>query len=328
MKIQMLIFTTDKDYSDHLSRILAEKHPDTFVVSICSVAEKLEELLRVKNFDVALIDAELINRVDLSNIRLPLILWDGSAHVNSEIKSIKKYQRITMIISDVLENYSQVAPNYNPVSDRGRVTVVFSPSGGSGKTTIALAFSARQSLSGRSALYLSLEPFCSTTAYFGDEGKSISKVFESLFTGNLEMLLQSYAKKDALTNIMYFREPDNYDDLNELTEEYISKLVSALSANVDDVVVDLGSVINDNTKALLDIADRVLLVIDDSGSAKVKFRQFTDQHNTFEKIRPKTTLVANKGAKVNESRVDSVIELPIVQSSKWVDVYKTLSSRF
>ena len=339
MKIQLLILTADSDYSNHLSRVLAEKHLDVFEISVCSSVERLKELLVSKVFDAALIGVELINDIDFAQIRLPLVLWDGVSFrgdesnidnnvAGEEKKLIKKYQRISLIVSDILESYSQIAPTPGiPDSGRGRVTVVFSPSGGSGKTTVALAFASRMSLSGKTALYLSLEPFCSASAYFGAEGKSISKVFENLYSGNLEMLLQSFAQKDSETSIMYFREPENYDDLNELTEENVTKLISSLASNVDEVVVDIGSVCNVHAKTLLDMADKVLLVTDNSWSAKSKFRQFTEQHNTFEKIKTKTTIIANKGAKVAENRAAAIIELPLVQTTDGKIIFKTLSAK-
>jgi len=330
MKVQLLICTTDSDYSNHLSRVLSENHPNSFEVTMCSSVEASKNLLGEKGYDAALIGVELIKDIDFNKIRLPLVLWDGLNSVEGcEVAPIKKYQRISSMVSDVLESYSKIAPSSGfAVTGRGRITTVYSPTGGSGKTTVALAFAARMSLSGKSALYLCLEPFCSTSAFFGQDGKSISKVFESLYSGNLEMLLESLVQKDSDTSIMFYRAPENYDDLNELTKENLTTLIFAIAANVDELVIDVGSSSSHNMNVLLDSADNVLLVTDNSWSAVVKFNQFTNQHNTFEKIKAKTTIVANKGARVIETRgAAGVIELPLVNSPDGGIVFKTLSAK-
>jgi cellulose biosynthesis protein BcsQ len=296
---------------------------------VCTSLELLGALLINKQFDSALIGTEFLKNVNLEKIRLPLILWDGIASLeNHQAHLIKKYQRISSIVSDILELYSQITPGASPVvAGRGRITVVFSPVGGSGKTTVSLAYAARMSLSGKTALYLNLEPFCSTPAFFGNEGKSISKVFESLYSGNLEMLVQSFMQKNNETGIFYFRAPENYDDINELTEENITKLVLALTAKVDEVVIDIGSICNQQSKTLFDMADRVLLVADNSWSSQAKLQQFTEQYNIFEKVKDKTTVIANKSAKVGSQRAAAVIELPAVQSNDGKIIFETLSAR-
>ena len=56
MKIQLLIATADKDYTDYLSQILSEKYDKSFEVTVCSLPERLNELTSSQVFDVALVD--------------------------------------------------------------------------------------------------------------------------------------------------------------------------------------------------------------------------------------------------------------------------------
>ena len=78
MKIQLLIASGDSGYTEHLSNVLAEQFVDVFEVSIVSSAQSLEKLLGRRQVDLALVEPELMRAVDLGDIRLRVLLWDGS----------------------------------------------------------------------------------------------------------------------------------------------------------------------------------------------------------------------------------------------------------
>jgi cellulose biosynthesis protein BcsQ len=328
MKIQLLIATGDKDYATHLSGVLAENYADTFDVTVCSAAQRLESLLSTRSFDVALLDPLLIPDAGLTKVRLPLLLWDASEPTGDgggSIGKIRKYQRISRLSSDILEEYSKAAVGITGLGgDGARIVAVWSPAGGVGKTTAALAYAAQKAVSGGKITYLDLEYFSSVSVYFPESGKSISNAFERL-GGNAALLLKAIALKDSGSGITYFTPPNNYDDMNELTASDIETLVGAASDSADEVVIDLPSVCDKRYIKVLEAADVIYLVTDGSKTAASKLQQFVTQHNLFEKIRAKTVLVANKGAKVNDAQFSRTVNLPAVSSADPVSVYKTLS---
>ena len=221
MKIKLLIATHDIDYVEHLSNVLSEKHSDTFDVSVCSSIEHMRSMLSGNKFDVGLIEPTFMSDISAESVRLPLLLMDesGNAEDYGGAKRIRKYQRISSIAGNVLENYAEISTGVNKFdSDKARITAVWSPSGGSGKTTVALAFAANNVLSGKSAVYLNLECFSSTSVYFQDNGRSISKAFEKL-ESNVHLFLAGIRQQDSSSGISYFCEPENYDDMNILTKE-------------------------------------------------------------------------------------------------------------
>ncbi|MDR0491112.1 MAG: hypothetical protein LBH28_07720 [Oscillospiraceae bacterium] len=180
MKIKLLIATTDSDYAEHLSNCLSGRYAETFEVSVCSSAERLRDLLDANKYDAALLEQGFASGANLSSINLSLMLIDESGVVTENgFKHIRKYQRVSSIVGNVLENYAEVSKGVSSYGlGRARITAVWSPSGGSGKTTVALAFAAHKVLGGRQAVYLNLENFSSTSVYFQEiPGKSISKVF-------------------------------------------------------------------------------------------------------------------------------------------------------
>ena len=327
MRIKLLIATAEVDYAEHLSNILSEKYADIFTVSVCSSAERLKDLLAANSYDAALIEQSFETATDLKSIRMPLELIDESGTFSdSNLKKVRKYQRVSAIAGTVMECFADVGkqlPSFH--ASKARITVSWAPSGGVGKTTVALAYAAQKVLSGKQTTYLNLEDFSSTSTYFQEGGKSISKAFEKL-ESNLQMFLRGIRRQDGGSGISYFCGPDNYDDMNILSSENIETLINACAVETDELVVDLSSRCDKRVQSIFELADTVLLVCDPSASSQVRLRQFMEQHNVFGSIEEKTVLINNKGAKTPDTGISRKVHLPIVQSADPISVYKTLSS--
>ncbi|MDR2357385.1 MAG: hypothetical protein LBD92_04805 [Oscillospiraceae bacterium] len=328
MKIRLLIAAGDRDYVDHLSETLSERYAETFEVTVCSSAELLEGLLRARTFDVVLLEPAFMPPDGLSGkTRLPLLLWDEteSGEDGGGYETIRKYQRVSKLSGDILERYSATAAGaMSAVGGRAKITVVWSPCGGAGKTTVALAYAAQKAVGDGRVTYLDLEYFSSAPVYFSESGKSISTAFEKL-GGGAALLLKAIALKDSGSGIFYFSPPSNYDDMNELTADDVEALIAAAADSPGELVIDLPGVCDERCRRVLELADAVYLVVDGSKAAGVKLEQFVTQHNLFERIRSKTALVANRGAKVTDGRFDRVVYLPPAPEGDPVSVYKTLS---
>lgn len=326
MKTRLLIVSGDKDYVDHLSMVLAEKYESVFEVTICTAMERLAELQGGKKFDIALVESSV--KAVLPEARLCFQLWgeESGAGRLEGVRHILKYQRVSQIVSQILEGYAEVS-TAGTGEVQARIRAVWSPSGGSGKTTVSLAYAAQQVAGRKKTTYLNLEPFSSQPLYFAGEGKSISSVFAKL-DGNVNLLLQSIRQEDSGSGIGYFHPPDNYDDIAVLTAEDVLCLIDACAAAADEVVVDLGSVWDEKTSAILERADTVFAVVDGSRAGQAKWKQFCEQHNMLEKLREKLILVANRGAQGGGAENVPVIRLPLVRSEDPVVVYKTLSAGY
>ena len=334
MRISLLIATDDIEYAEHLSNGVSERYSDVIDVSVCWTPQRLQELLDAQKFDVALLESSMIEVADLQSIHLPMILWDDSENavdMPNEFRRIRKYQRISSIVANVLECYSKVSKNSRIASlEKASVTAVWSPAGGVGKSTVALAYAAKKQTEGKQVLYLNLELFSSVPAYFAGSGKSISTVFEMLENdeGNLEMLIRSIQQYDSCSGISYFCCPGSFDDMNILSANNITMLLNACSQVTAELVIDLPCVCDERTRVIFEFADKVLLVVDQTAAAQTKLDQFSSQHNVFESIRDKAVIVANRAAVINNPHTATVVVLPIVQSADQSIVYKTLSAGF
>lgn len=327
MKIQILLGVEDSSYLEHLSQVLARQYADTFEVSACSARDSLLGLLGQRSFDVALLDAGLAAGVPAEGARLCLLLWDGMAALPPELagwKRLRKYQRISTLTGEILESYAGLFSGSSGLGgSRAHITAVWSPAGGSGKTTVALAYAAQQVAGGRKTVYLDLEQFSSVPAYFPAGGKSISTVFERL-DEDVALLMQGIRQTDSGSGIGYYCCPNNYDDMNILTVEDVQLLIESAAQGVDDLVVDLSSLCDGRVRKALALADQVLLVLDGSPASLVRWEQFRGQHNTYGEIAGKLCLVANRGAKLPDAQVT----LPYVQTGDPIVVYKTLSAGY
>lgn len=331
MKVRILIALSDNAYLERLTCVMSEQYANLLEITACSSKDNLQQILRNDRVDVVLVDLELVDALDRTAVRMPMLLWDGMADISTvdkNLRIIKKYQRISAITAAVLEYYSTLPNNDPMLEDGAEIITVWSPAGGCGNTTVALAYAAQAVSSGRKTIYLDLEPFSSVDVYFAAGGKSISSVFERL-DANPELLLQSMQQKDNSSGICYFNKPDNYDDINELTGDDIKTLVRACARICDTLVVDYSGACNKHAKILFEVSRKVLIVVNDETASQKKWTQFCTQHSAFETIREKAVLVKNRGAaKTSDNGVASTVLLPVVQSADPIVVYKTLSSGY
>ena len=331
MKIKLLIATPDADYAEHLSSRIAERHTDAIDVSVCFSSEGLQELLSAKKFDAALLEANIVEGADLSNIQLPLLLWTEDADapdIAAAPGKIRKYQRISSLVAGVQEQYAKISTDGAGIDqEKARITAVWSPAGGVGKTTVALAYASGKISEGKQVLYLNLEAFSSSPVYFDEAGKGISAVFEMLenHEGNISMLIQGVRRNSSEAGISYFCRPDNFDDMNILSAENVAVLINACAGSTDELVIDMSCLCDDRARQIFDLADRIFLVTDTTLTSRIKLLQFTTQHHIFEDIKSKSVHIANKSAALDDPMTDKIISLPYVQSADPLTVYRTLA---
>ena len=328
MKIKLLIATGDTDYAEYLSNALSEKYADSFDVNVCTSPELLHKIVTASKFDAALAEQNFAPMIEDKQIQLSMILVDETKIVSDSFSSFRKtqkYQRVSALVGDILENYADIGRGISSFNSRkAHVTAVWSPAGGVGKTSISLAFAAYKALNGKQALYLDLESFSSISVYFQESGKSISKVFEKL-ESNISMMLLGIRQQDSKTGISYFCGPENYDDISVLSADDIEALLNACGAETEELIIDLSCQCDERTQRVLSCADTVLLVCDSSNVSRAKMKQFITQHNVFEQIQNKTILINNRGSSGSEAGISKTVNLPTVQSADPGSVYKALS---
>jgi hypothetical protein len=330
MKISLLIATMDALYAGLLSDNISEHHADKITVSICSSVEGLQEALFQRKYNVALFDTELMEHADIKSVHLPLLLWSETKTVGdiyNEFGRVNKYQRISSIVAAVLEQYAKLSrSSFNPNSNRAKITAVWSPVGGVGKTSVAMAYALSNTGENKGIFYLNLEHFSSIPDYFDDNGKSISTVFEMLenHEGDVKMLIQGLCCRE--NGITYLCSPGNFDDMCILSCENTYELVTACAEVSDELVIDLSCICDARTRKVFELADNVMLVAGQTTTAEIKLIQFISQSDIYESIKEKVTIVANKGAVINTQGIESIISFPYIHSSDAKSVVQQMKS--
>lgn len=327
MNIRLIVITPDIDYVECFSDVIEDSYKGVFKMSICSSAEKYQELSEKKNYDIALVDEMLIDQIAFPNARLcAQLCGESGTEVGPNYYPIQKYQRISHIVSELLEQYSKVAGGSGGYAKaNGRMTAVWSPKGGVGKTTIAMAYAAAKSVENESVIYLDLEYFSSTAAYFHENAKSISALFEGLGSNNMEILIAGLLQKDSGSGILYFGSATNYDDLNVLSVSDLDEIINGCIAQCSELIVDLPSSCDEKVRYILERSDQVLAVADDSVVGRTKWNQFQTQHSLYGEISDKMIMVANKGADISKWYEEHTVNIPYIKSQDPVVVYKSLS---
>lgn len=327
MKIRLIVATNDAIYAEKFYNGAIQQRDDVDV-SICTDYAKLDAIMSTSFYDVCMIESDGANFVDRNKAKLWLLLRDDHKDTGSnfsELQYVEKYQRISTLLSQVIGLYAQIAPEAAVPGKNGKITVVWSPAGGVGKTTLALAKAAGAAREKKKVRYLNLESFCGTPVLFQEPGNSLSAVFEEMFE-NVALQIQGLQSIDRSTGMSYFGQPANYDDLNMLTCEETGLLIKAAQCDVDELIIDLSSICDKKTVETFEIADQIVLVTDNSRIAQCKLQQFMTQNNVYRKFMNKMMLIANKGATVSAAQEISMIRLPLIQSTDPIAVYTKLAA--
>ena len=142
MKIRLILATSDKEYAERFAAGVSDSH-GTMEISVCTNLEKLGELVQEEYYDICLADPEALAKFNHDFVKLTVTLWN--THANGALGEntphrVRKYQRISSIVSQLIRMYADVADKSALSGNPADITVVWSPSGGCGKTTVAVAY--------------------------------------------------------------------------------------------------------------------------------------------------------------------------------------------
>ena len=193
---------------------------------------------------------------------------------------------------------------------RAQVVVVYSPQGGSGKTTIATNLAAGLMSEGTKVLLIDAD------LQFGDVG-----IFLNLKAPTTIVDLAKDAEEDLdmdlVENVLVAHEtglkvmlaPLRPEDAETVDVAHIPPLIEKLRPLFHFIVVDTASPLNDLALALFDIADRILLVVNPTLPSVKNVRAILNVMDALQYPEGKAQLVMNRvSAELEKAKV-----LPTVQ---------------
>lgn len=309
MRIRIAIADENRDYVERLLCVL-EDYED-LAISVYTDERSLNEALVSKRFDVLLFDPQIFKlQTSLKNVVLPIMLLNDSFDVPDIFKDvckIKKFQRISRIHQQILELFSDASKDIGAtfVNKRVGTILVYSPVGGVGKTTMALALATRLARTGRKTLYVNFEDIASEDCYLPqDGGKGLSEMVANLGENiNFSLKIQGLVKEKE-GNLYYFNHFDSPNDVLELQASEIQELVEKITQSgvFDSIVIDTGVTPNEKLRMLLEISDSIVIIEKNDMMAARKLSVFYSQSHLINEYASKMRRVVNfdrgKGSRV------------------------------
>lgn len=194
----------------------------------------------------------------------------------------------------------------------GNVIAVFSPKGGIGCTTVAINVAVALSAYGHKTLLLD------GSLQFGDVGvmlnikalTSIVDVVERMNELDQDLISSVVTRHESGLNVLLA--PPRPEMAELVNDTDLRELIKTLREMYDFIIVDTSTNLNDVNLALLDIADRIILIARQDLTSLKNVSRFFDLSEDLEYERDKVMLVVNHG-----SNKLSITVKDIVDTLKW-----------
>ncbi|MGN0642449.1 MAG: AAA family ATPase [Huintestinicola sp.] len=327
MKLKIIIADSDKDYAERLYNAL-KKH-DNLIISIFTEKELFEREITSSKYDIVLFTPDMFpGSANFRLVKLPMILSE-SDFINDDYKEmlnvykvVNKYQSSEKILSIVLGQFSEIVSNSIVINSSLKTNIVafYSPVGGCGKTAVSLACASEIADRGMRVLYMNLEFMNSSSLMFPIEGrKGIGELIGAI-DGNINQTLkaESLVKKSS-DNVLYFDRFENLLDIYEVNDEDISKLLSIISSSeiCDLIIIDMNTSLNICSRAVLDAADKIILMERGDRISDSKVSLFAGQKNVFGPYKEKMFSLFNmsKGNEESAAGIGTIGHIPRLDCS-------------
>lgn len=298
MKIKVSVCSDDALYCEKLVNYFNSHYYDKFQWNVYTQSVYLQQIFQSNTADLILIGEEM--KSELQNLEEALResqLWAYLVEEDDYQEEegrwyLPKYRRADQIYKDLLDLYARKEhvryENTAIVSGKTTFIAFVSAAGGMGASTIACA-AAKAFSQIEKALYINLEDLGSCELSFsGEEKPGLDELVYAIKSrrNTLELKIESSVSRDE-TGTCYFKECANPMDLQSLLSEDIKELLKAIEAakTYDKVVIDLGNGLQDREITVMSMANRVVMVTDNSEIAALKLQRYLEFVQTVEEVK-------------------------------------------
>lgn len=279
MKIKLAILEKDQSYLNRIVAAFSTKYADKFEIYSFTDKDMAMNTVGTARIDVFIAsDAFDVDIASLPN-RCGFAYFVDFAdidHVNEQ-RAICKFQKADLIYKQILSVYSEKAGGVSGLKfgdESAKIFAFCSACGGVGTSSMAASAAIYFASKNHKTLYLNLEKFGSSDAFFSGEGQfdmsDIVFAIKSKKT-NLSLKLESCVKQDH-TGVYFYSQPKVALDLHELNTEDVIRLISEikLTGAYDYIILDVDFAIDKNTLTILRQAHSIVMVSDGSEIANTK----------------------------------------------------------
>lgn len=286
-KINLVLADSDDFFLKSLSRYILD-HNSAFEVNIFTSDEYLLKYISNNSVDILLIEEGMLTSDVLSKTKniITLILDDVSKETATYIH-INKYQKTEAFLKEITFRYAEGKGDKSLFSSNSRhanVISVYSPVGGSGKTTFALALAGTLAKNGVKVFYLNMEKFNSSVLYFGKNGESISEIFLKIKnkTVNLSFEIIKRLLVDE-SGVKYLGAVESAMEFDELTSDELNNLINEL-ASIDDIdylILDLPTEFDMKFIDIVKHSNYVSVICTEDSTGVLKLNSFLQELSIF-----------------------------------------------
>lgn len=270
-KLNLVIADLDESYAKALSEYISSNHSTTFLVSCFTKADSFTGYMGEQPFvDVLLISPDFYDlSIGYSQISLKAVLSQGVlCREYSGFQIINKYNTGEKLISEVIHLYSKLNPSelrFSQYYKNAELIGVYSPAGGTGKTTIATALSMQCKELGKQSFYLNLESIQSTGVFFNLESKrNLSYVFYYLKekSKNLSFKMDGIKSTEIDAGVHYFNPPESPLEYEEVNTDELEQLIKAIKGMgcYDFIFIDMSNTFDMKNYKIMGLCDCIVLI--------------------------------------------------------------------
>lgn len=273
MAKRIILAAIQREYVAKLAEYVREEEPGWEIVSFTHVSALCRELQEDRTIDLLIGQMELLSEVTSFSGKVGKVvaLVEAKGKGGGEWAEIIQYQPLPSLLSAIRGNLSGT----EDASPSGcQVLTVFSASGGTGKTTVALNLIRQAGERGLRTFYLNMEPLNATSLMFGKgEPDSLSRLLYGLqaYPERWGEQLEQLCRHQPQLRTDFLDAPDHPEERLALTSELLITLLERFrrSSHYDLIVIDPDSGAGDWHRQLLEMSDRIVwLAVDDAQSLR------------------------------------------------------------
>lgn len=276
--MKIALFDKNENYVQHFLHTAQTVYKERMEVVSAEDVTEAKELLEKEEPDIVLVDSGFPWISVKNRLKMYLTEEKGTEDING-VPAVHKFQKFGLLlerIESVLSDYKANPQNYPVECKKTQVTAFVSAAGGTGKTTLAIAYARHYAVSGEQVLMLSMENSSSLSMVFSCEGKktlseALTDVTEEEYGKKVEQLIQREHKG------VYYIEPaklpltDNVSTAERL--QHLLQAVYEINA-FDRIVIELGDAYLAVSESILEKAEEIMLVTEESDVAFYKTAYF------------------------------------------------------
>lgn len=215
---------------------------------------------------------------------------------------LKKYQKNEALFSEIKLRYAEESGSLESIrgNSKTKIAAFYSPAGGTGKTTLALAAAVAGATAGYRTLYLNLEEIDSVHSVFPKTKGTLSDVFLALKTKgmNVGIKMQGCIGTESGSGFFYLSGVESISEHQEIDGQDLKRLLEQLRelAEFELVFLDLSSGFTEKTCLVLEEAEKIFVPLTSSEHASAKLRRFLEEsalHRMYEPLMKRMCLIEN-----------------------------------